>query len=199
VDQDFALVISGDLPLPGVGFVIMDRMAYAAPGRIHFELVDFSLPAPDSIPLLVRSTTEVAGETVVLWRNVLTGVYTGYLDTVRGPATNDQRLQMEHQDTIEAVYVDADPAGEHLTTARADLRPPEINQVAATHQFGKIIVNWSSDEPADSAVFWGTNPAALRWAATNAVFTEAHSWFWTAWCQGPPIGSRWPRRTKRAT
>jgi subtilisin family serine protease len=176
IDQDFALVVSGDLPLPGVGLLVMDRSAYSAPARIQLKLIDQNLLDQSSISLLARSTTEPNGEIVFLHPQGISGIYTGYLDTATGPAITDGRLQVNHGDTIEAYYLDLDanPPGIRRATARADLMAPALSQVIITNQFGKVIVEWLSDEPANSVVLYGTDRTNLNLQASNSLLTETH-------------------------
>jgi len=58
IDQDFALVISGAIPTPGVGTVILDRSAYRAPSVIKITLIDSDLAGHTSATVSARSTTD---------------------------------------------------------------------------------------------------------------------------------------------
>ena len=40
IDQDFALVTSGNLARPGVGLILLDRPSYTAPGVMQLEVLD---------------------------------------------------------------------------------------------------------------------------------------------------------------
>jgi len=40
IDQDFALVMSGDLARPSVGIILLDRASYTAPGVMQIEVLD---------------------------------------------------------------------------------------------------------------------------------------------------------------
>ena len=74
IDQDFALVVSGDLARPGAGSVLLDRPAYTAPGLIRLSVFDPARAASNTVSVLVKSTTEPAGENLrfacvrQLWR-----------------------------------------------------------------------------------------------------------------------------------
>src|SRR5436190_1838602 len=53
VDQDFALVVSGSLPVPGTGFVFFDRKAYTVPGIINVKIIDTDLNGQGSVNVTV--------------------------------------------------------------------------------------------------------------------------------------------------
>src|SRR6185295_11910775 len=61
VDQDFALVVSGNLPAPGTSFVFFDRRAYTVPDRVKVRVIDPDLAGQPSINSTVRSTTQPGG------------------------------------------------------------------------------------------------------------------------------------------
>ncbi|HWI57958.1 MAG TPA: S8 family serine peptidase, partial [Bacillota bacterium] len=177
VDQDFALVISGEVPVPGVGVVVLDRGAYTAPGRIQITLLDTDLAGQPSVTVRARSTTEPAGEAVLLTALGNRGSFTGSIATATGPALADGRLQVAQNNTLEIVYFDASAGAERFGTALVDLQPPTLANVSATANFGQALIAWSSDEPSTSLVYYGTNPAlaSLTLAATNVELTTAHS------------------------
>ncbi len=173
IDQDFALVISGDLPLPGKGVVILDRTAYTAPSLIGMKLIDFDLAGQPSATVLVKSSSEPNGEVVRLDPAGPFGVFAGSIATATGLAAADALLQIQHGDTIEAIYQDASPAGLVSTLARADLMPPVLTDVRATNRFGKEIISWLTDERANAVVRYGTN-GVFSLAVTNLAWKTAH-------------------------
>jgi hypothetical protein len=172
VDQDFALVVSARLAPPGYGIVTFDRRAYRAPDLIRLTLVDHDLAGQSAAVVQVRSTTEPTGEAITLQASGTTGLFTGSVATVTGPALPDGQLQVSHGDTLEAVYVDARPPATKVFRARADLRPPVIMAVTATNLFGQILVTWDTDEEATSLVRYGTNTPSL--SITNRALDTAH-------------------------
>ncbi len=173
-DQDFALVVSGDLPLPGVGTLVMDRRAYRADDALRLKLIDFDLAGKASVAVRLSSTSERTPEVVTLTAVGTAGVFTGGVDVVTGPAVADGRLQVSHGDSIDAVYTDASPAATRVVSARADFQPPVLSLVGVTNQFGRMVITWTTDEPAHSVVRFGTNaPPAL--AATNTARVTAHA------------------------
>ena len=172
VDQDFALVISGDIPTPGTGLVLLDRRAYTAPGQIKVQVIDNDLAGQPTVNVQLRSTTESAGETIELRASNASGSFTGTVATVTGGAAVDGRLQIAHNDTIEAIYQDAG-VGARTASARGDLLPPVLSGVATTNAFGRTLVRWQSDEAANSIVRYATN-SSLALSATNFFLTETH-------------------------
>ena len=176
-DQDFALVTSADLAAPGQGIISLDHASYRVPSRIGIIVTDSDLAGHGNVSVLLKSTTEPAGESIVLQAAGSTGVFTGAVATATGPATPDGKLQISNGDTIEADYFDASANRTRLATARADFLPPVLTDVTATNGFGQENISWASDEPATSIVYYGTNPvlSSLTFAATNATLTTSHS------------------------
>lgn len=168
-EQDFALVISGQLPAPGEGVVSWDREAYRAPSTATLRLVDQQLAAQATVSVTVSSTTEPAGQGVLLSRVGNGGNFLGTVSLTPEPANAlDPRLSVSDGDEITAVYQDANPPGERQTTARVDAQPPVISDVAALRQFGRVQIQWLNSEPASSRVWFGTTNAV-----TNLVVDPA--------------------------
>lgn len=172
--QDFALVISGDLPAPGQGILVLDRPAYTAPAVIGLRLLDLDLAGLPGVTVRLHSDTEATGEPVLLAPLGTAGLFTGTVATVTGPAAADGRLQITHGDTITAEYDDTSPALKRTATAVADLVPPVISAVAATTRFGRVQVTWETDEEATSVVEHGPTEA-LGLAVTNRGRTDFHA------------------------
>lgn len=171
VDQDFALVISGDLPLPGMGVVIMDRSTYGTSSIIHLKVIDLDQAGRPSAQVLLKSNTEQNGELLSLQPFGANGVFTGAVTTVTGPAATDGRLQITHGDEIQAVYQDGNQV--RTTRAQADLLPPQITSVTATNTFGRAVIMWATDEPSDSLVRYDKSDD-LKLSATYAGFRKEH-------------------------
>ncbi len=173
VDQDFALVASGDLVRPATGTVLLDRTSYSAPGTIRLQVLDPAKAAAGTVNALLKSTTEPLGESLTLRAAGNYGVFTGAVATVLGTAVVDGKLQLHDGDTIEADYVDSS-GSTRIATASADLVAPTISDVGWSVDMGIITITWQTSEPADSAVRYGTNlPPTL--VATNSELTTAHS------------------------
>ena len=171
VDQDFALVTSASIGASGVGIVTLDRADYRAPDLIQVRLVDYDLAGQTNATILLGSNTETNAEPITLRAVGASGVFTGAVATVGGPGAHDGRLQVRHDDVIEAVYQDASPPGFRVARARADLRGPVIGNVVATNLYGQVLISWETDEPADGLLFYGTN--SLTTVVTNRLYDLA--------------------------
>jgi hypothetical protein len=172
VDQDFALVISGWFGTPGGGIVTFNRKVYRAPDQIKLALVDYDLAGQATANVLLRSGAEPAGELLTLHASGNSGVFTGAIATVTGPALSDGQLQVAHGNIIEVDYADALPPSNRVFTALVDLRPPVISSVQAANQFGQIVVSWNTDEAARSELYYGTPAPAL--SLTNRTLDVTH-------------------------
>ncbi len=173
-DQDFALVISGDILPPEAGVVLLDRSAYRAPSKIHIKLYDADLAGQTTAQVVLRSATEPNGVSLLLQLQPASGAFTGSVATALGPATDDNRLQIAHGDWMRVDYFDAIDNLTRSAHARADLVPPVISQVTTNNRFGQTVVSWNTDEPANAVVRFNTNSSLIR-AATNYVITSLHA------------------------
>jgi hypothetical protein len=173
IDQDFALVVSGDLARPNGGFILLDRASYTAPGVMQVEVIDPARAGSSSVNVLVKSTTEPAGETCVLHSVGTYGAFTGAVATVAGAAVVDGKLEIHNGDAIEADYVDSS-GNPRLATAVADLIPPVLTGVAVTVDVGVISITWQTSEPANSIIRYGTN-LTFNLATTNSTLVTSHS------------------------
>ena len=171
IDQDFALVVSANLPAPGASFVFFDRRAYTAPDNVLVKVIDPDLAGP-SVNLTVRSTSQPGGVPLTLTPSGLPGTYTGSVATVT--TTTPNRLRVAHNDSITTEYFDASAGINRTATAHADLLPPVIFSVGTSNSFGKTVVFWETDEPANSIVRYNTN-SSLNFGATNGVLSTGHS------------------------
>ena len=168
-EQDFVLVISGQLPGPGEGVISWDREAYRAPATATLRLVDRDLADESSVQVTVTSTTEPAGQSVQLNRVGTGGNFLGTVElTPDPPAGNDPRISVADGDQLIAVYRDASPPGDRRAVAQVDARPPVISDVTAVREFGRVRIQWNNSEPASSRVWFGTINAV-----TNVVSDPA--------------------------
>lgn len=173
-EQDFALVISGDLPNPGEGMVFFDRAIFSAPGTARVQLIDQQLAGQSKAVVWVTSPSEPVGESLTLNANGTGGAFTNSLQLVTTPAASgDGRLTVGHGETIAVHYTDANPPGERLGEAAIDLVPPVLSSVTATNKFGRTTIVWQSDEPATSIVVYGPPGGATQMIATTG-YAETH-------------------------
>ena len=176
-DQDFALVTSADLAAPGQGIISFDHNSYRAPGKITIIVTDSDRAGQPNVPVLLKSTTESAGESILLQPFGSTGVFTGSVNTATGPPIPDGKLEISNGDTIEADYFDASANQTRTAFANADFAAPVLTGVTATNGFGQEAISWTSDEPASSLVFYGTNPVlnSLTFSVVNSALTTSHA------------------------
>ena len=174
--QDFALVICGLLPVPGVGVIFLDRSSYTAPSQIHITVIDTDQAGHATETVHASSLREPLGEAVVLTAAGSSGSFTGQIATATGPPISDGRLQITNNDTISVTYYDASLGVTRVATARGDLMPPVLGTPSATGSYGQETIAWSSDEPSTSIVRYGTNAslAGLTLAVTNTDLTTNH-------------------------
>lgn len=160
--QDFALVISGALPLPGEGVISFDRPSYRAPGTATIRLTDFDLAGRSTVTVHVSSSRETAGFDLVLNHpsGASGGSFVGTLSLAAG-ATNlaDQILQVADGNEVVVTYQDANPAGERRATSTIDLVPPSVANVQATPAFGRVTITWDTGEPTSGTVYYGITNA----------------------------------------
>jgi hypothetical protein len=173
IDQDFALVISGDTARPGVGSVLLDHSAYTAPGLIQLSVFDPNRMPANTVSVLVKSSTEPAGETITLQSAGNYGAFTGAVATVAGSAAKDGILEIHNGDSIEADYIDS-LGIQRVATALADLVPTVISGVSVVADLGVITISWQTSEPASSIVRYSTN-LTFNLATTNLALVTSHS------------------------
>jgi hypothetical protein len=67
-------------------------------------------------------------------------------------------------------------AGAHVATYLADGAPPVVTNVSATpHPDGTATITWTTDEPSDSQVDFGTSPGSLGTTTGSAAMVTSHS------------------------
>ena len=172
VDQDFALVSSGDLLRPGTGFILLDRPAYTAPSQIQAEVFDADRAASNTVSVLFTNLTQHKGLTNLLHTLGNYGTFTGAVATVTGTAAANQ-IQIANGDSLEADYVDIGGV-KRSATAVANLVSPGISAVTTTTDVGVLTITWQTTEPATSLVRYGTNSANLNLSVTNLALVTSH-------------------------
>lgn len=175
VDQDFALVCSANIPLPGQGIITMDRASYTAPSQIKIRLFDSDLAGQSNITVNVRSTTEPNGEAVILKPATATGSFTNLIATAKGTAVTDGKLQIANGDLIVATYRDLSNNTNRTATAVADMVAPVVTNIAVNTDFGSMTVSWTSDEPATSLIYYGTTSTSLKSSLSDLNLATDHT------------------------
>ncbi|HEX9048392.1 MAG TPA: S8 family serine peptidase, partial [Verrucomicrobiae bacterium] len=172
IDQDFALVSSGDTERPGTGFILLDRSVYTAPDEMELTVFAASVAGSNSVNAYVTNLTTHSSTAVQLSAAGDYGVFTGTVATVTDPASAGQ-IQIADADQLAAAY--RDPTGVTRTVnAVADLSGPVIAGLTVTNDAGLLALAWQSSEPATSIVYYGTNSLNLSLAATNLTLATNH-------------------------
>jgi hypothetical protein len=172
IDQDFALVTSGNLARPGAGLIFLDRPSYTAPDRMQIAVLDAARAASNAVSVLVTNLTAHTGTADLLAASGNYGAFTGAVATVTGAAGAGQ-IQIANGDALEADYVDS-TGTKRIATAVADLVPPAISAVASGTDVGVLTITWQTSEPATSIVHYGTNSANLNLGVTNLALVTSH-------------------------
>ncbi|MFM8879475.1 MAG: S8 family serine peptidase [Verrucomicrobiota bacterium] len=124
-EQDFALVVSGQIPFPGEGVVSWDRETYPAPTVAQLRLVDTDLRNQSTATVTVSSESQTSPLTLTLQRSGIGGTFTGAVSLVTSPKAGS--LTVANGNTVTVSYADASPAGIRTRTAVIDLDPPVLD------------------------------------------------------------------------
>jgi hypothetical protein len=165
------------------GRVTMDAPTFSCAATVSFRVVDQDLnlspTAVDTAVVLVSSTTEPAGEWVTITETgANTSRFNGSIATNGGAPAPNGSLQAAHGDVITVSYQDADDGtGEpHLSwaTSVADCAGPKITSLSVdTITNARATIHFTTAEPADTVVEWGTTPA-LGQVSSNASRVLTH-------------------------
>ncbi|MEM4161079.1 MAG: S8 family serine peptidase, partial [Thermoplasmata archaeon] len=151
--QDFALVVTGGLS-DSQGEVHMDKYWYPVNGVINLKVVDPD--ASGTVSVVVNSTSEPSGETVVLSElSPGSHIFTGTLQI--SPTNANGVLQVTHGDLITARYNDASgPVTPVYAYAKVDGVAPVISNVYVEAINGNYAeITWITNEPGTSVVRYG--------------------------------------------
>jgi hypothetical protein len=174
----------GGLETCRTGTVTIDQAAPRCGTPLSFAVVDVDLNrdpgAVETAVVSVASTTEVMPETVIVTEDGADSPrFAGAIALAPGSPAPDGRLQAGHGDALTVSYADADDghggAAWRTTTARADCRGPAITGLvvdALTN--ARATVRFTTDEPGDTVVRWGTTPALGQVASVPGAVT-AHA------------------------
>jgi len=162
--QGYGLVAVGDLDL-GYGDIRLDKRVYGESDTIRIEVHDANAA---SVTVNLRSSMETTPEPLALTQTApSSGLWRGQINTAFGDPVPDGILQVTEGGSIEAVYSDTSPAHDAIATASVDASAPAISNVRAEDITNSgATVKWTTNEPADSKVYYGTNPSSLP----NTVF-----------------------------
>jgi hypothetical protein len=174
IDQDFAIVISGNLENQGTGIVHLDRAKYKIPSTANVTLIDTNRSGNGSPVVSFTSTTENIPEVITVVEGAIQGMFAGSIPLDGAPPSHDGTLQVSPGDTIEAKYSDSDPQRDVTDTSVIDTVPPHVTgrsiKVAAT----TCIITWFADEQSTGRIYYGKTPA-LGLSSSDTLFSVSHS------------------------
>lgn len=164
------------------GTVELDYDAYYCNDLVSIKVKDDSLVGTGTVNVTIVSTTETAPETVALTETpAASGTFLGMIPMASPPAVpNNGQLSAQNGDTITVTYIDADDGsgGMNITrtdTALVDCVAPIITNVNATNITGNTaVINWTTNEPANSVVHYGLTPPGGS-MATSAALVGSHA------------------------
>ncbi|MGC8913436.1 MAG: S8 family serine peptidase [Thermoplasmata archaeon] len=169
--QDFALVLTGGFS-DSQGEISLDRTIYPLSATLHLKVIDPD--ASGTVTVVVNSTTEHAGETVLLTETAPSShVFTGTLQISQ--SNSNGVLQVSDSDTITAKYTDASaPIQVVYAYAKVDGTPPQITGVHVNEiTANSAVITWTTNEPATAKVIYGTS--SLDNIVYNNNTTTTHS------------------------
>jgi outer membrane protein assembly factor BamB len=184
--QPFALIMTGAIATEK-GTIQMDSAKYQSSAYVNITVVDTGLNldpnVTDIATVEVSSSTETTPEIVNLTETANSScVFKGgiRLDNSAAPV-RDGLLQVQDGNLIIAAYFDANDglggSGSVYSYSIVDDTPPIIYGVQVTNiRFNRVTVEWWTDEPADSAVYWGaTTPPTGTILSARLVYNHTIS------------------------
>ncbi|MBN1345701.1 MAG: S8 family serine peptidase [Phycisphaerae bacterium] len=181
--QVFSLAVSPDLnTCSSMGTVLFGASAYGCSGAAAVSVTDCDLNTDpntaETITINVRSTSEPAGENVLLTETSPgSAKFAGTIPLSETDGTGV--LLVSHGDTLAAEYDDADDGSGNPAvsqdTANVDCVGPVISNVASAIEGRRIVVTFETNEPACGAIRYGLTCAELTEIAAGTCHQTAHS------------------------
>ncbi|NJN64619.1 MAG: hypothetical protein HC882_06885, partial [Acidobacteria bacterium] len=167
------------------GQAAFDESVYSCNDTATFRVTDLDLNtdtgAIETHALIITSTTDLAGETVLVTETgANTSKFTGSIATSgAAPVGGDGVLQLRNGDTITVTYRDTnDGTGApaiNFATAIADCGAPGISDLRVdTITDQRATVRWTTAEPSSTVIDWGPTPA-LGQTVTDATLKTGHA------------------------
>jgi hypothetical protein len=168
------------MPVTCLGSVTLDKAVCNCGDDLQVLLKDLDLLGLGTQQASVFSTVEATPETLTLSENPAgSGRFTGSIQTTTGTAGGDGKVGVAHGATITVRYVDASACGTpNVTvdkTVATDCAGPVITGVTVTTTDVSATVTWTTGEPANSRVTWGTAVPPGTPAEDLANFVTGHS------------------------
>lgn len=151
------------------GFIQLDRNVYPTQGSLTVQVTDLDLNVNASLPDATTVTVETNlgdVETLTLVETAAAScVFSGSLTLAAAtPQSNNGTLEVAHECTITATYLDANTGHGGLNVpktadAQVDGVAPTITDVTiVTITDTLVTISWATDEPADSTITYGIDP-----------------------------------------
>jgi subtilisin family serine protease len=162
--------------LNGEAVVTLDRAAYTLPSQMIVEVGDADVAGTGQVTVNVSTTTEPAGQNLVLEETPRRGLFRGSITLVS--ATNAPlagRLRAAEGNSITARFLDVSTGQNVEQTAVVDTIAPEISDVSSEPDYSTAVIFWDTDEPSDSLVQFGESlPLPVNRTEFSAALTTSH-------------------------
>ncbi len=169
--QPFALIMTGAIATQK-GSIQLNAPTYQSSAYVNITVVDTGLNlnpnATDNTTVKMSSSTETTPEIVTLTETAKSSsVFRGWIRlNDSSTPVSDGILQVRNGDLITAAYFDANDSlggsGYVYDYAVVDDSPPIIDLVQISNvRFSRATVEWETNEPSDSVVYWGTTPPPM--------------------------------------
>jgi hypothetical protein len=164
-----------------VGTVELNKTVYTAFDAVGIEVKDDSIAGQGTQAVTAKSTTESVAETVTLVEDgPSSGNFVGaiQLDEDASPVHGDGLLGVLDDDTVTVEYIDASDGlgGTNVprhATATVDAVTPAITNVQASGvTTSSATVTWTTSEPSDTRVTYGTAPPGTQTVSSSQLVTS---------------------------
>ncbi|MFH0816484.1 MAG: S8 family serine peptidase, partial [Methanobacteriota archaeon] len=168
--QPFALVIAANFD-DGYGWVKTDKMVYKPGDTMTIEVQDTN--AASASVTLTSSTGDIETKALAL---AATGRWTTTMAVnALTPVSGNGAISIEDDGTISVRYADASPAHNSYANVTTLMSSPKITNVRVTDISNTAgIVQWDTDVPATSQVFYGLTGALGSTSALDADMVLTH-------------------------
>ncbi|MFN7964133.1 MAG: S8 family serine peptidase [Acidobacteriota bacterium] len=166
------------------GKVSIDNNFYACNSTLSFTVSDLDLNrnsgAIDTAVLRVTSSSETTPEFVTVTETAANSSrFAGSLPTTSSAAAPDGKISVKHGDTITVTYLDSDDGtgapGLSFDIATADCGGPIISSLRVDSSVltdQRATIRWTTSEPSDSVLEWGTTPALGNTLTVAGLVTD---------------------------
>lgn len=172
--QDFALVISAQLLKKSGVTLDWDRPVYSSPATAILRCRDLGQAKSKKLDVQVSSSVDAEGFLVTLWPTEIPGRFSGSVGLALGKGiAGDGLLHTKGSDKIVANLPSQDPGDSLTAIAGIDAAPPEISQVTTSIDGEHAVVNWRTDKPTSSVLFYGASHSVTNFIVVPGPQTLA--------------------------